>query len=142
MPYVTVKESGAERTQPLTEAEILIGRSRQNHIKLMTEQASRQHCRLLRTDATYRLIDGGSSNGTYVNGQRVTEKDLAEGDAISVGNAVVVYHLGEPARPAFKLPDPANFQLPIDDRNVKILLRTIVSAAQWTSSGQLFPRGQ
>jgi transcriptional regulator with GAF, ATPase, and Fis domain len=129
MPYVTVKESGSERNQPLTEAEILIGRSRQNHIKLATEQASRQHCRLLRTERTYRLIDGGSSNGTYVNGQRVGEKDLAEGDAISVGNAVVVFHEGEPSRPAFKLPDPANFQLPIDDRNVKILLRTIISAA-------------
>jgi transcriptional regulator with GAF, ATPase, and Fis domain len=129
MPYVTVKELGAERTQPLTEAEILIGRSRQNHIKLVTEQASRQHCRLLKTERTYRLIDGGSSNGTYVNGQRVGEKDLAEGDAITVGNAVVVFHEGEPSKPAFKLPDPANFQLPIDDRNVKILLRTIASAA-------------
>jgi len=129
MPYVTVKEMGAERNQPLTEAEILIGRSRQNHIKLVTEQASRQHCRLLRTDRTYRLIDGGSSNGTYVNGLRVGEKDLTEGDAISVGNAVVVFHEGDPAKPAFKLPDPANFQLPIDDRNVKILLRTIISAA-------------
>src|SRR4051812_14427639 len=129
MPYVTVKELGAERTQPLTEAEILIGRSRQNHIKLVTEQASRQHCRLLKTERTYRLIDGGSSNGTYVNGQRVGEKDLTEGDSISVGNAVVVFHEGEPVKPAFKLPDPANFQLPIDDRNVKILLRTIASAA-------------
>ncbi|HEV3026342.1 MAG TPA: FHA domain-containing protein, partial [Planctomycetota bacterium] len=129
MPYVTVKEMGAERTQPLTEAEILIGRSRQNHIKLITEQASRQHCRLLRTDRTYRLIDGGSSNGTYVNGLRVGEKDLSEGDAISVGNAVVVFHEGEPSKPSFKLPDLATFQLPIDDRNVKILLRTIISAA-------------
>jgi transcriptional regulator with GAF, ATPase, and Fis domain len=129
MPYVTVKEMGSERNQPLNEPEILIGRSRQNHIKLVTEQASRQHCRLLRTDRTYRLIDGGSSNGTYVNGQRVGEKDLAEGDAISVGNAVVVFHEGEPSKPNFKLPDPASFQLPIDDRNVKILLRTIISAA-------------
>jgi transcriptional regulator with GAF, ATPase, and Fis domain len=129
MPYVIVKEMGAERSQPLTEAEVLIGRSRQNHIKLVTEQASRQHCRLLKTERTYRLIDGGSSNGTYVNGQRVAEKDLAEGDAISVGSAVVVYHTGEHAKPAFRLPDPAHFQLPIDDRNVKILLRTIVSAA-------------
>jgi len=129
MPYVTVRELGAERTQPLTEAEILIGRSRQNHIKLVTEQASRQHCRLLKTERTYRLIDGGSSNGTYVNGLRVGEKDLTERDSISVGNAVVVFHEGEPAKPGFKLPDPANFQLPIDDRNVKILLRTIASAA-------------
>src|SRR5579863_9520766 len=129
MPYVIVKEMGTERSQPLTDAEILIGRSRQNHIKLVTEQASRQHCRLLRTERCYRLIDGGSSNGTYVNGERVAEKDLADGDAISVGNAVVVYHSGEASRPAFKLPDPANFQMPLDDRNVKILLRTIVSAA-------------
>ncbi len=134
MSYLLVREMGQERPHPISEPEILIGRSRQNHVKLLTEQASRQHCRLLKTDKTYRLIDGNSSNGTYVNGLRVQEKDLAEGDSITIGNAAMIYHAGDPpARPIFKLPDPAQFQFPLDDRNVRILLRTVVNAASTQS---------
>jgi transcriptional regulator with GAF, ATPase, and Fis domain len=141
MPYLVVREMGQERPHPIADPEILIGRSRQNHIKLLTEQASRQHCRLLKTDRTYRLVDGSSSNGTYVNGLRVQEKDLSEGDAITIGNATIVFHEGErPARPVFKLPDPARMQAPLDDRNVRILLRTIVNAAS-SSSFEAFLRG-
>ena len=86
MAYIVVREMGAETTVPISDAEVTVGRSRQNQVKLLTEQASRVHCRLLKTDkGGYRLIDGNSSNGTYVNGQRVSEKDLADGDAIAVG---------------------------------------------------------
>jgi transcriptional regulator with GAF, ATPase, and Fis domain len=134
MPYLVIRELGQERSYPMTEPEVLIGRSRQNHVKLVTEQASRQHARLLKTDKTYRLVDGGSSNGTFVNGLRVQEKDLAESDSITIGNAVMVFHAGElPARQGFKLPDPGTAPLPLEDRNVRILLRTVVAAASGES---------
>lgn len=132
MAYIVVREMGSETTVPISDAEVTVGRSRQNQVKLLTEQASRVHCRLLKTDkGGYRLVDGNSSNGTYVNGQRVSEKDLADGDAIAVGSAALVYKDGQPAppKPARKLPDPENFTSPLQDRNVRILLQTIVDAA-------------
>lgn len=130
MPYLVVRESGSERTVPITGPEVLIGRSRQNHVKLMTEQASRQHCRLMRSpQGGYRLIDGNSSNGTFVNGERVSEKELADGDVIAVGQATIVFRAGEPSKPVPRLPDPGALRLPLEDRNVRILLQTVVNAA-------------
>ena len=132
MAYLVVKELGAETTVPISDPEITVGRSRQNHVKLLTEQASRIHCRLMRTEkGSYRLLDGNSSNGTYVNGQRISEKELADGDAIAVGAASLVYKEGQPApaKPARKLPDPESFTSPLQDRNVRLLLQTIVEAA-------------
>jgi transcriptional regulator with GAF, ATPase, and Fis domain len=138
MAYLVVKEMGAETTVPISDPEITVGRSRQNHVKLLTEQASRVHCRLMRTEkGSYRLLDGNSSNGTYVNGQRISEKELADGDAIAVGGASLIFKDGDPApaKPARKLPDPESFTSPLQDRNVRILLQTIVEAA----SGQDLP---
>ena len=131
MAYLVVRELGAETTVPISDAEVTVGRSRQNGVKLLTEQASRVHCRLLRTEKGYKLVDGNSSNGTYVNGQRIAEKELLDGDAIGVGGASLVYRAGEPApaRPARKLPDPESFTSPLQDRNVQLLLKTIVGAA-------------
>jgi transcriptional regulator with GAF, ATPase, and Fis domain len=131
MAYLLIRELGAERTLPLAETEILIGRSRQNQIKLLTEQASRQHCKVVRSEKGWKVLDGNSSNGTYVNGQRIADKDLVEGDTITVGQASITFREGEPqARPAPRLPvEPPRLTMPLEDRNVRILLQTIVNAA-------------
>jgi transcriptional regulator with GAF, ATPase, and Fis domain len=140
MPYLVVRESGSERTVPIAGPEVLIGRSRQNHVKLMTEQASRQHCRLVRSpQGGYRLIDGNSSNGTFVNGERVSEKELADGDVIGVGQATIVFRAGEPSKPVPKLPDPGALRLPLEDRSVRILLQTVVGAASCQDLGEFLP---
>src|SRR5688572_6194216 len=122
MAYLIVREMGAETTVPLSDPEVTIGRSRQNGVKLLTEQASRVHCRLVKTEKGYKLVDGNSSNGTYVNGQRISEKELVEGDSIGVGGAALVYRDGSPApaKPPRKLPDPDSFTSPLQDRNVRI----------------------
>ena len=96
MPYLVVKEMGAERVHPVESDEISIGRSRQNEIRLLAEQASRRHCRVIRKDNGYRVIDGPSSNGTFVNGERIEDKTLTDGDAIAVGTAKLVFHSGTP----------------------------------------------
>ncbi len=136
MPYVIIRELGSERAVPITEPEITIGRSRQNQIKLFTEQASRQHCRILRLDiGRYKIRDIQSSNGTYVNGQRIDEKELADGDAIGVGGATIVFRAGEPGGPAPAIPEISTSRIPLHDRNVQLLIQTIVSAASSTDLG-------
>ena len=57
MTYLVVRELGSERTLPIAEPEVTVGRSRQNTVKLATEQASRQHCRLVKTEKGYRVLD-------------------------------------------------------------------------------------
>jgi transcriptional regulator with PAS, ATPase and Fis domain len=61
-------------------------------------QASRKHASVHRSPAgELRLVDEGSRNGTRVNGQRVTEAVLEDGDVISVGGSFLVVSL-EPER--------------------------------------------
>ena len=101
MPYLVIRELGAERTLDITDTEISIGRSRQNQVKLLTDQASREHTRILKTPLGYKVVDADSSNGTYVNGQRITEKDLADGDSIGVGHATIIFREGDTGDEAY-----------------------------------------
>src|SRR3989442_793314 len=132
MPYLIVRELGSEQLVPLADIEITVGRSRQNAIKLFTEQASRRHCRVFKTDkGAFKVEDAKSSNGTYVNGLKVETKELIEGDQISIGHATIVYKAGDPPAPAPAPPpaESATMPIPIEDRNVQILLNTVISAA-------------
>ncbi len=135
MAYLTVNEFGFERVHPLDEPEIVVGRSRKNHVRLLTEQASRVHCRIVRgSGGGYRVVDNGSSNGTFVNGTRTLEKELSEGDTIGIGQARLIYHGGDPKSPP-AVPESATARIPFQDRNVQLLLHTIVSAASAENSG-------
>ena len=51
--------------------EVSIGRGVKNHIVIHDNEVSREHCRLVRLLEGYELHDLQSSNGTFVNGQRV-----------------------------------------------------------------------
>ena len=46
---------------------------------------SRVHCRLLATDAALTIEDLNSTNGTFVNGRRVSRAQLTEGDHLRLG---------------------------------------------------------
>lgn len=66
-----------------------IGRHPDNDIIIRHPGVSEQHVELRRSlPGPYRIVDLGSRNGTYVNGTRVTQQELAEGDIITIGDAV------------------------------------------------------
>jgi pSer/pThr/pTyr-binding forkhead associated (FHA) protein len=46
---------------------------------------SRAHCRLSATSIEVEVLDLGSTNGTYVNGQRITRALLRHGDQLDIG---------------------------------------------------------
>jgi hypothetical protein len=65
-----------------------IGRGPHNDIIVMDLGVSKQHAELRRTPAgRYSVIDLGSHGGTYVNGTRVSQQELNEGDIIAIGHA-------------------------------------------------------
>jgi hypothetical protein len=67
---------------------IRIGRRPGNDINVEDLGVSKQHAELRRTpDGRYSIIDLGSHNGTYVNGTRVSQQELNEGDIITLGHA-------------------------------------------------------
>ena len=68
-----------------------IGRNPQNTIILDDPEISRRHATLTAENGTVILRDLGSGNGTYVNGDRVVEKILKNGQAFRIGPVEMVY---------------------------------------------------
>ncbi len=68
-----------------------IGREAGNEIVIEDPQVSRRHATLTRQGNSYLLEDIGSTNGTYVNGKRVTAPVLlSNGDMIGLADTVVL----------------------------------------------------
>lgn len=79
-----------------------IGRGLQSEVRLFDKETSRRHAALLCHQGVWRVIDEGSSNGTFVNGQSVTEQPLRTGDQIQVGRTVLLFtDAGVPQPPEY-----------------------------------------
>ncbi len=72
-------------------AEINIGRLADNTVVLPHPQISGHHVRLVRAKGTYQILDLGSTNHVYVNGERATNQLLKLGDVIRVGPYRLTY---------------------------------------------------
>ena len=75
----------------LDEYEITVGRDPRADILLDDSTVSRSHAVFRRVNGAYSVIDAGSLNGTYVNRQRVDQKQLNNGDEIMIGKFRLVY---------------------------------------------------
>ena len=90
----------------VNQAEFLIGRGADCDLRLRDHEISRHHCiiRVVGGEAT--LVDLGSSNGTYLNGQRVrSQAPLHSGDELRLGAATFVVDLGDPEATRLDVPD-------------------------------------
>ncbi len=109
-------------THELTEERITIGRATDNMLQIDDPSVSGRHAQLLLIDERYQLKDLGSTNGTRVNSELVTDTFLRVGDRIRFGKVEARYEsdataeaqplpeAGEiEARPAERSEKPADF---------------------------------
>ncbi len=78
----------------LGDARIDIGRGSTAGLILDADSVSRKHARIERFGGGHKLVDCGSTNGTYVNGVRMREHILKDGDRIGIGKALLKYMAG------------------------------------------------
>ncbi len=83
--YLQLTEGDLEQKEFALKENTSIGRSSANDIPLKAPKVSRQHAAINLYNNQYILIDLKSSNGVYVNGAKVDECVLNNGDEISVG---------------------------------------------------------
>ena len=79
----------------LTDLEISIGREPTNLVPILDASVSRRHCMIRRVADEFKIQDLNSRNSTFVNGVPVTEKVLASGDEIKIGNSLFLFVLPE-----------------------------------------------
>ncbi len=99
--FQLVMRSGpsAGKVFPLEKGEIVLGRDLSNDIVINDPEISRRHARLYAQGNTYVLEDLGSTNGTFVGGQRLTGAyPLRIGEVITLGERVtVIFETTQPA---------------------------------------------
>lgn len=69
-----------------------LGRDNSNPIRLHDTEVSRRHAEVRQVDETFRIVDLGSANGTYLNGQPVDQAVLRPGDRLQLGQTVMLFN--------------------------------------------------
>jgi len=78
------------RFEDFVSDKIRFGRETENEVFLDDDSVSLNHMTIERRDGRYFVCDSQSSNGTYVNGHRVVERRIKDGDLIGVGAYLLV----------------------------------------------------
>ncbi|MCB0214137.1 MAG: FHA domain-containing protein, partial [Anaerolineae bacterium] len=99
---IRIASDGAEQVFPLTVSELTIGRDESNDIVLADPKVSRLHARLACSDQGCVLIDAGSGNGTFVEGQRIEQMTLKSSNLLKLGDSTLRFEaapsIGRPKR--------------------------------------------
>ncbi|HEX6243709.1 MAG TPA: FHA domain-containing protein, partial [Polyangiales bacterium] len=115
---VITEKEGGERRLTFTEPEVTIGRVPGNDVVLPKGNVSKRHSRIVLKDNRFIVVDLKSTNGTYVNGRKITSPLVVkEGDKIYVGDFVLTLE-GDPsssALPASSMKQPSLMPDPGDD---------------------------
>jgi hypothetical protein len=83
-PTIRLTATYADRTVCVEQSGFVIGRAKASGLAIKDPNISRQHAMIERQGGLYWLVDMGSVNGTYVNGERISRKALAEGDVARI----------------------------------------------------------
>lgn len=106
-----------------------IGRQTQSGLSLPLDSVSRQHAQIKLQDGQWVLSDLKSSNGTYVNGEKINQTTLRDGDRITLGRANVTFRTANPD--VMMLPDEkeasSGIRLVPDEEDSSIILSTQLS---------------
>lgn len=88
LKFISGKYQGGEFPLEM-ESEIVIGRSSELDMVLVEDMVSRRHARITSFGGELGIEDFGSTNGTFVNGERISKAKLKEGDRILVGTNII-----------------------------------------------------
>src|SRR5262245_49188854 len=69
--------------------EIIVGRSSDLDMVLVEDMVSRRHARIACSDQQITIEDLGSTNGTFVNGEKIKRATLKEGDRVLIGTSIL-----------------------------------------------------
>jgi hypothetical protein len=89
--YIEVQGPGEQLLIPLAGDVTHIGRGLAADLRLDEDSVSRRHAILVHRRSGLRILDDRSSNGTFVNGRRITQADLCNGDVLVLGRVVLRY---------------------------------------------------
>ena len=97
-PWLTRDTPGQppERIE-LDDFPFVLGRNESCDFQILSSRVSREHAEIVRDGGGFKVRDLASTNGTFVNGQRVDEVRLADGDLVVIADIEFCFSSGQPA---------------------------------------------
>jgi hypothetical protein len=89
--YLELEGARGTMLLALHDSMVYVGRSFTAGLRFDDHSVSRRHAIFVRRGGRTRILDDRSLNGTFVNGRRVEEADLYDGDIVVLGSVVLVY---------------------------------------------------
>jgi signal transduction histidine kinase/pSer/pThr/pTyr-binding forkhead associated (FHA) protein len=88
---ILVKGADEGKQFDLTQPVHTVGRDSGSSIRLVDTEVSRRHAEFRLVNGSYHLVDVGSANGSFVNGQPVKDTPLQPGDRVQIGQSVLLF---------------------------------------------------
>ncbi len=85
---ISISPKGTRKVFPLVAPVTVFGRQSDCDLQIQLSEISRQHCEVKMEGGKVFIKDRGSANGTFVNGQKITQQELKPGDVFSLANAI------------------------------------------------------
>ncbi len=98
MPCLIVTTSQGDHTgkyYKLSRRTLAGGRDPAREIQIPDPMVSRKHFVIRADGDVHRIVEMKAKNGLFVNGEKVAEKELADGDQIQVGDTVLTYYIDD-----------------------------------------------
>ncbi|HET6346221.1 MAG TPA: FHA domain-containing protein, partial [Myxococcota bacterium] len=95
--FISGKYQGGEFPLP-EDGELLIGRAADLDMVLVEDMVSRKHAKLVAQAGAVTLIDLGSTNGTFVNGEKIRRAELKRNDRVLIGTSILKLVIAGEAR--------------------------------------------
>jgi len=89
--YLELESADGARLLALHDPMVYAGRSFTSGVRFDDHSVSRRHAIFVRRAGRTKVLDDRSLNGTFVNGRRVEEAELTDGDVVVLGSVVLVY---------------------------------------------------
>ncbi|MFH0943626.1 MAG: FHA domain-containing protein [Planctomycetota bacterium] len=108
MRLVRTDRQGSEGFLEAEGENVVLGRNPGRGITVEDPTVSREHARIFVRGGTFQVADLNSSNGTFVNGKRITRSELRAGDLLRLGSVELRFEPGEAAagQDELQLEDP------------------------------------
>jgi pSer/pThr/pTyr-binding forkhead associated (FHA) protein len=95
--FLVLPEGSFEGTFHALHSETKVGISEECDIPIEGNYISRHHCTICGAGYNWMVIDEDSTNGTFINGNKITQYHLRDGDILQVGKVMLLFFANTPA---------------------------------------------
>ncbi len=113
---LTIRTKSKEWTHEIADDEaVIVGRSSRTDIQILDKAASGLHFEIRGADDEWMIKDLKSTNGTFLNGEKIESSPLSTGDVIKVGSVEIVFSSEEVADEIEEIDDQPDLPSDVED---------------------------